>query len=160
MKNSSLQLKHYFFPLIFVSAQKDADDNSLLWEKEYKVLYQPFEKLAIEKTVSQIEGKERIYRVSVYIETMENESLPYQFAVQCIGDFEIADTFHGKTEEETVSERLKLVSVNGASVLYSACRELLIDHTAKSAYGSIVLPTISFSPACPEKHNIPDVGTV
>lgn len=157
MKNSSLQLKHYFFPLIFVSAQKDADDNSFLWDKEYKVLYQPFEKLAIEKTVSQTEDKERIYRVSLYIETIENEKLPYQFAMHCVGDFEISDTFHGKTQEETASERLKLVAVNGASVLYSVCRELLIAQTAKSAYGSIILPTIAFSPTCPERLNVPDV---
>ena len=38
----------------------------------------------------------------------------------------------------------QLALVNGFSVLYSAAREMLLNITARSAYGAVTLPTLSF----------------
>ena len=38
----------------------------------------------------------------------------------------------------------QLAFVNGFSILYSAAREMLLNITARSVYGAVTLPTISF----------------
>jgi preprotein translocase subunit SecB len=40
--------------------------------------------------------------------------------------------------------RQQIALVNGFSILYSAAREMLLNITARSAHGSMALPTISF----------------
>jgi preprotein translocase subunit SecB len=43
-----------------------------------------------------------------------------------------------------VDQREIMALVNGFSILYSAAREMLLNVTARSAYGPVSLPTLSF----------------
>ena len=61
----------------------------------------------------------------------------YEVEIQIQGLVEAKDTLSPEKKEQ-------IALVNGFSVLYSAAREMLINVTARSVYGPISLPTISF----------------
>ena len=58
---------------------------------------------------------------------------------------------------EIPSERREAIAaVNGLSVLYGACREMLINITARSIFGPVTIPTLNFQKALEEaKQNLP-----
>lgn len=62
---------------------------------------------------------------------------PYHGLIRIEGIFEI----HKDYPEE---KRDSLIKITGASILYGACREMLANLTARSSYGMISLPSISF----------------
>jgi preprotein translocase subunit SecB len=61
----------------------------------------------------------------------------YEADFQVQGTVEVNDGFPPDKKEQ-------LALVNGLSVLYSAAREMLLNITARSAYGAVNLPTLSF----------------
>ena len=61
----------------------------------------------------------------------------YEADFQVQGTVEVKDGFPPDKKEQ-------LAVVNGLSILYSAAREMLINITARSAYGAVNLPTLSF----------------
>lgn len=61
----------------------------------------------------------------------------YEVDLQLQALIEVAS--HLPTEQKEV-----MALVNGFSVLYSAAREMLLNVTARSAYGPVSLPTLSF----------------
>ncbi len=68
---------------------------------------------------------------------------PYEAELQLQGLVQIHD---GLPEDR--KEQLSLV--NGFSVMYSAAREMLLNITARSAYGAVTLPTLNFTPLVSE----------
>jgi preprotein translocase subunit SecB len=51
-----------------------------------------------------------------------------------------------QSHDSLPEERKEQVSlVNGFSVMYSAAREMLLNITARSAYGAVTLPTLNFT---------------
>lgn len=143
MKISNLQLRKYFFPLILVAAQEPGKGFAIEIDKTFATIFWPCEYLIVEKITKVHPDRPSNYIVDLRIES-GNSPGPYQFALQCIGEFEIDSSY--PDEKAAV-----LAAVNGASVLYSACRELLIDQTSKSAHGSLTLPTIGFEDSLCEK---------
>ena len=67
----------------------------------------------------------------------EEQIAPYFGQIHIEGEFQVADSF----PEERVEE---LVQVTGASILFGACREMLANLTARSTFGMISLPSVSF----------------
>ena len=61
----------------------------------------------------------------------------YQAEIAIQGLVQIADSFLQDRKEQ-------LALVNGFSILYSAAREMLLNVTARSVYGTVTLPTVSF----------------
>jgi preprotein translocase subunit SecB len=61
----------------------------------------------------------------------------YEAELKLQGLVEVADGFLQDRKEQ-------LALVNGFSILYSAAREMLLNITARSVYGAVTLPTISF----------------
>lgn len=143
MKISNLQLRKYFFPLILVAAHEPEKVSAMEIDKTFVTIFWPCDYLIVEKMTKVHPDRPRNYIVDLRIES-GNAPGPYQFALQCIGEFEI--------DSDCPDEKAAiLAAVNGASVLYSACRELLIDQTSKSAHGSLTLPTIRFEESLCEK---------
>lgn len=63
---------------------------------------------------------------------------PYEFHLGIIGFFTVLQP--RQTEEETA----RMVGINGASILYSAARELLLLLTGRGPWGPMPIPTVSF----------------
>jgi preprotein translocase subunit SecB len=82
---------------------------------------------------------------------------PYNFALTLVGWFDVHPTFPADKTE-------LMVRVNGSSMLYAAAREILRADMAKGPHFPLLLPSISFYPAKPEKTvteaNLPSTNTV
>lgn len=89
------------------------------------------------------------WRLSLTIEFGPNAAdapAPYSGAITIIGSFRIAEGY--PQEKHRV-----LVNVTAASILYGACREMLVNLTARSTHGILSLPSISFVlPEGPEEY--------
>jgi preprotein translocase subunit SecB len=68
----------------------------------------------------------------------EGEPIAYAIDLRCQGFF-VVETSQG--EEGKARE---LVQVTGASMLYSAARDMVLTLSSRSQFGPVVLPTISF----------------
>jgi preprotein translocase subunit SecB len=68
----------------------------------------------------------------------------YEAEIKLQGLVQVSDGFLQEQKEQ-------LALVNGFSILYSAAREMLLNITARSAYGAMTLPTISFVNLVKEK---------
>lgn len=60
----------------------------------------------------------------------------YEGEVQILGEVEVHDSFAGDKRE--------LARVNGASLLYSAAREMMLNLSARSVHGPLCLPVLNF----------------
>ena len=82
----------------------------------------------------------RMFRLILKVElgssTPDQES-PYSATLTVEGEFEVLESYNAGTPEE-------LVNITGASMLYSACREMLANLTARSTHGMSTLPSVSF----------------
>lgn len=61
----------------------------------------------------------------------------YEADIKLQGLVQVNDAFLQDRKEQ-------LALVNGFSILYSAAREMLLNVTARSVYGAVTLPTLSF----------------
>jgi preprotein translocase subunit SecB len=76
-------------------------------------------------------------RFSVLNET--GKQCPYKIDLVAQGWFELAESIAQEKREE-------LVRINGASLLLGAMRELVLQLTARSGFGPLLLPTLRFLP--------------
>lgn len=77
---------------------------------------------------------------------------PYSGELVIEGEFEVAPNF-------PLEKAKPLVEVTGASILYGACREMLANLTARSTFGMISLPSVSFVEPLPPKKKSPKKKT-
>lgn len=72
--------------------------------------------------------------------TSENPDKPffYEIQVQLVGTVEVDPQFPEDKKEQ-------LAVANGLGILYGAAREMVINLTARSVYGPMLLPTASFT---------------
>ena len=77
--------------------------------------------------------------VGVEFSTHEGDEkpCPYVIDMKAVALFEVS-------EEVPAEDREKFVYENGASLVYGAIREMVSTTSARSAYGSLMLPTASF----------------
>lgn len=75
--------------------------------------------------------------LKLLIDNVEGKIAPYDIEVSAIGHFRIS-------KNVPLEKRYNLISVNGCSMLYGAIREQVMNITARSVHGMLVLPTASF----------------
>lgn len=83
----------------------------------------------------------RMWRVQLGVEFGNpdgREDCPYKGEAEVVGLFGVADAWPEAQVEN-------LVRVNGASLLYSAVREMVLSITARASHGAFTLPTLSFA---------------
>lgn len=90
----------------------------------------------------------RVILKATYGPSEQQKDCPYQGHTEMIGWFTVSDQWPEESAEE-------LVSVNGASILYGAIREMLLTVTARSSHGPFMLPTMSFASAVKEAPEAP-----
>jgi preprotein translocase subunit SecB len=76
--------------------------------------------------------------LTVSSRTPAEREYPYDFVVTLVGYFIIGDIV-------PVDQREAFVRINGASILYSAARDLLATVTGRGPLPSVVLPVVSFA---------------
>jgi preprotein translocase subunit SecB len=75
----------------------------------------------------------------------------YEFEIVAIGVVELTGDFPPEKREA-------IAAVNGLGILYSACREMLLNVTARSVYGPFNIPSLNFAKVIEEaKANMPVV---
>lgn len=84
--------------------------------------------------------------VGVEFATQEGDEkpCPYLIDMKAVALFEVS-------EQVPAEEQEKFVYENGASLVYGAIREMVSTVSARSAYGSLMLPTASFFGAFEER---------
>jgi preprotein translocase subunit SecB len=124
-----LQIKQYFFPHVEITA-----------DPQYKPTKKPINPFFNVKTHVDRDPKNELYQVVLEI-TVEAENdkilIPYSIHLIAVGLFHVHPDF---TEPE------KLLSITGASIIYSAAREFIITITSRGPWPKFILPTISFAP--------------
>ena len=126
-----LQLENYFFPQITVVAQKDYRSNA---EEEL-----PFD-LEVQTAISEPE-EDGVYQVGVTIKVKnaKGKVAPYEISLETVGSFILAPEISNET-------KMKLLQINGASMLYGMSREYLMSVTSRGPWSGFMLPTVTFYP--------------
>jgi len=89
-----------------------------------------------------------VVKLGVSSNTDANASIPYRFAVQMEGIFEIE-------HDGTMEERTRLVVINGASMLFGSIREQSLTLTSRHKHGPLLLPSLDFRSLGPEPESEP-----
>lgn len=129
--NAPLQLERYVFTKLEIEANPDyaprevASDNPI--------------KLRLDIGLGEHNEDATKFQVIVGIDDLRSESgaLPYRISLQVVGQISAAKDFKP-------DDLKKLVQVNGASMLYSAAREMVLLVTGRGPWPAFQLPTISF----------------
>ena len=120
--DTPLQLDEYFFPHVKVSADPEALGTEVSAKCDFGV---------------KVDG-EGSYQVSLVISSSsesEKKRTPYSIELVAIGFFSVSPEWDNP---------VKLLKINGASILYAAAREFIITITSRGPWGAIMLPTTSF----------------
>jgi preprotein translocase subunit SecB len=126
-----MQLDDYVFPEITISANKAFDV-----EKEFN-----FDciKLKINPQVSVNNAEDFLLQLDVWSEASDEDNFPYDFHLSGVIKFS-----YYKIEDDV--ERQKRAFHNGASMLYAAIREQVVNLTSRNVYAPLFLPAWYFKP--------------
>lgn len=127
INKAPIDLKSYFFPFVQVAADPEFNEEQQEISPDIEV------KSAVEHDESN-----GIYQVTLSITVLpetEEAKLPYGIELIAVGLFTVIDK---------VEDPVRMLKINGASILYSAAREFLITITSRGPWPSFVLPTASF----------------
>lgn len=127
----SMQLDHYVFPEISVSARKNFDV-----EKEFNF---DCMKLKVNPQVNVNNSEDFLLQLDVWSEVSEDDNFPYDFHLTGVIKF----SYHHVDDD---TERQKRAFHNGAAMLYAAIREQLVNLTSRNVYPPLFLPAWYFKP--------------
>lgn len=128
--DTPLQLEDYYFPHVRVSAVNTVGDPNDEYNNDFEV--------DVNVTEREDENGETLYQVALRIRSYpasEEKTNLYLVELVAMGLFRVHPEF---------DDPIKLLEVNGASILYSSAREFLITITSRGPWGQIALPTTSF----------------
>lgn len=140
MRASPVKLKHYHFTQISITPIEEfgPDLNSDL---EADGPYPSFSnaKFASGIRLAESDDGDNLYILRVHLtgEPKEGRSFPYRFSIEAEG---VLTCLIG---DEDITAR-DLVLVNGAALLYSAMREILLSLTFRFPHGPMLLPCVNF----------------
>lgn len=127
MAISPLQLKSHFFPLVHVvSMPGGKGDGPTTFNQDVGW--------------SAIPDKPNEWRLQLGIKLASADKAKpflYEIDVQAIGHFEVIGTI-------AEDRKMPIAVVNGLSILFGAIREMVLNITARQAYGPVNLPSVSF----------------
>lgn len=79
-----------------------------------------------------------LVRIDVQIDNHSGKPAPYAIRIVAVG------IFHWLDKKVGAEERIDLIVVNGASMLYASARELVLSLTSRSVPGALLLPSFNF----------------
>ncbi len=125
---SPLQLKTHSFPVVSIRANPGGKATATS---------------AIDQQVAcgPVEGVPNHWNLQLQISlhsTDANNPFCYEAEIVAIGVVELIG-------EVPADKRDAIVAVNGLGLLYSACREMLLNVTARSLYGAFSIPSLNFA---------------
>lgn len=136
---SPLQLKTHSFPLVIVRANENGKTTGIC---------------GVNQQVScvPVPGVPNHWNVQLRLDIHSidpNNPFCYESEIFAIGVVEV-------TGDYTPEKREQIAAVNGLGILYSACREMLLNITARSVYGPYSIPSLNFSKVLQEANeNLP-----
>jgi len=144
MELSPLQLKQLIFTRLHVETAAALDQVETLWAPTFD-----FTGVTIKVDVSlstpeaASPDQSALFMLTVHLnipnEPGNGNIAPYTIDMAAQAWFELAPAFASEKREE-------LVSINGASLVVGAMREMVQQMTARSAFGPMLLPTLRFLP--------------
>lgn len=134
---SPLQLNKYFIKRLTFWLNEGFDRQPRPTRKEIRAHVMP--EMGIDVRAEQNPDNTSQWRIEVSIELGESEdqSFPYKVAGTVVGYFQV-------DKKLPQHEANDLAKVSGASILYSAMREIIKNATGKAQYPYLMLPTVSF----------------
>lgn len=138
MKLSPLQLANYRIIELSVAARTEFDSDQAVSESicnELSAL------LDFHHDVESESEETTAWNTSLLLEfnPAKKDNSPYEFRVGLVGFFRCAKNLPPGLDAE------RMVGINGTSVLYGIVRELIQSLTEKALWGSLILPTMSFT---------------
>lgn len=131
MSQTPLRLETYFFPKIQIEANPDYSPKDAPAEHDVQ-LGVNIGLLGSEQEPTRFQLMLDIEKISIKV-----GSLPYRISLEAVAIISVDPAFKHPDIK-------KLVRVNGASMLYSAARELILMVTGRGPWGSFQLPTVNF----------------
>lgn len=138
--STPLHLDKYFFPVAqsLADPQFKANGGTISeFHPEIKLNYKAPE-------------KGNLHQVALEISVMpedEESLLPYTVSIVVVGMFRVAEDW---------DDPVKMILVNGASILYSAAREFIITITSRGPWSPLIIPAYNFLQHYEENHAAKD----
>lgn len=130
--NPPLQLESYFYTKINVQA---APPSTLPEEEKFEVNVNV--NTTIKKKTHKENNKRWMVNLTINVSSPSEKPIPYKVDLEIVGFFEVVVDL----EKQRMAN---LVHVTGASILYSAAREMVLMLTGRGPWAHWALPTISF----------------
>lgn len=136
MSQTPLRLETYFFPKVQIEANPDYSPKDEPEEQNVQ--------LSVNVGLLGSEQEPTRFQLTLDIEKISVKvgSLPYQILLEAVAFISVDPTIKHPDIK-------RLVQINGASMLYSAARELILMVTGRGPWGSFQLPTVNFLGAIP-----------
>jgi preprotein translocase subunit SecB len=141
MRPSPIQLIHTVYRRIAVSEVADSDIQSALGFDFQGVRIKAKLGGGPKKGQEQ-DPKDFLITLALTIENSEGKRTPYNVDVSVMGVFKVLPSLPKERRED-------LVTVNGASILYGAVREMVINLTSRFPAGALILPGMNFQDHAP-----------
>ena len=128
MKNSLLQLEDFFIGDLSLNPTKGR------FTKAGEI------KIDVKLNCGRNESDKQSWMVGLNIsfKAAQPEPISYEGHIEIIGYFTLRDTTMPEERQEDIA------AVNGASILYSSARELIVMLTGHGRNGRLILPSVSF----------------
>src|SRR3989344_3868280 len=136
MSQTPLQLDSYFFPKVHVEASPDFLPGDAPKEQDVQ----------IDVNVGLLGSKDEPRRFQLTLDiggvSAKDKPLPYKIEITAVAFISVDHELNHPDIE-------RLVQVNGASMLYSSARELVLMVTGRGPWNAFQLPTINFHGVIP-----------
>lgn len=128
-----LRLEHYFFAKVHIEANPPTEG------KEETLPPTATINVGTAVDLMRHEKDSHKYQLTLAIHDLscDERPLPYLIEIQVVGIFVVDPEF----KHDDIN---RLITVNGASLLYSAMREFVLMTTGRGPWGAFQLPTINF----------------
>ncbi len=138
MNKPPLQLNNYFFPVVNVIANPN-------WTQESAVgKGAPTSNCAIKS--AKVENINNMYEVTISIEITDTPENPSQYNISLVAVGLL-------TADDSLPNMDQNMTITGASILYSASREFLLQLMSRGPFPPIMLSPISFNIPSPPKED-------
>lgn len=154
MSQTPLRLETYFFPKVQIEANPDYSPKDAPEEHDVQ--------LNMNVGLLGSEQEPTRFQLMLDIEKISAKTgvLPYRLSLEAVAFLTVDDKFKHPDVK-------RLVQVNGASMLYSSIREMVLMVTGRGPWGAFQLPTVNFHSVVPpsgnskqaERKEIPDRKT-
>jgi preprotein translocase subunit SecB len=136
MSQTPLRLETYFFPKVQIEANPDYSPTDVPEERDVQM------KMNVGLLGSEQEPNRFQLMLDIEKISVPTGILPYRLSLEAVAFLTVDDNLKH-------SDIKRLVQVNGASMLYSAVRELVLMVTGRGPWGAFQLPTVNFHGVIP-----------